>query len=127
MLKRTFLTRRFLVYVAGGVLSALVDIGLLRLLLAYHVALLPATSAAFLAGLLVNYAFHANLTFRDHGGQGAFGRYLCVVGLNYLATLACVGAAQLLLGQPLAGKVLALPLVAAIGYLAGKHWIFKPH
>ena len=127
MLKRTFLNRQFLVYVAGGVLSALVDIGLLRLLLAYHVALLAATSAAFLAGLLVNYSFHANLTFRERGAPGAFGCYLCVVGGNYLATLACVGAAELLLGAPMIGKVLALPLVAAIGYVAGKHWIFKPH
>ncbi|GJI88440.1 GtrA family protein [Duganella hordei] len=125
MLKRTFLTRQFLLYVSGGVLSALVDIGLLQLLLTAGAGVLAATSGGFAAGLLVNYAFHAKLTFRDGGGGSAFLRYLCVVGLNYLLTLGCVSGANTLFGLPLAGKLLALPLIAANGYALGKYWIFK--
>jgi hypothetical protein len=30
-----------------------------------------------------------------------------------------------LLGSPLTGKILSLPVIAIIGFLAGKHWIFK--
>lgn len=126
MLKRAFLTRQFLVYLCGGVLCALIDVGLMQLLLRAGAGLVTATSGGFLAGLLVNYAFHSRLTFGHGGGRGAFVRYLCVVALNYLLTLACVGAAQHLLGLPLSGKLLSLPLVAASGYLLGKHWIFKP-
>lgn len=127
MFSRTFLTRQFLLYVAGGVLSALLDVGLMQLLLAAGASVLAAASCGFLAGLVVNYLYHARLTFGHGGGRGALARYLCVVGCNYLVTLGCVGAAHALAGLPLAGKLLSLPLVAAIGYLAGKHWIFKPH
>ncbi|MBP1206771.1 putative flippase GtrA [Duganella sp. 1411] len=126
MFRRTFLTRQFLLYVGGGVLSALVDVGLMRLLLGAGAGLWTATSCGFVAGLMVNYAYHARLTFGHGGSGGALARYLCVVAGNYLLTLACVGAAQALASLPLAGKLLALPLVAAVGYVAGKHWIFKP-
>jgi putative flippase GtrA len=118
------LNAQFLVYLGGGVLSALIDIGVMQLLLRNGVALLAATSLGFLAGLLFNYAFHARLTFKSHSGA-AFARYLCVVALNYLLTLAVVGAAAALLGMPLLGKLASLPLVAVNGFLLGKYWIFK--
>jgi hypothetical protein len=52
-------------------------------------------------------------------------RYLCVVALNYLLTVGLVGLAQWLVGSPLAGKLLSLPLVAVNGYLLGRYWIFR--
>lgn len=120
-----FLSRQFLVYLGGGVLSALADIGLMQLLLGAGLPLVLATSAGFAAGLLVNYAFHARITFGQLAGRASFLRYLCVVAANYLLTLALVGAGQHLLGSPLAGKLLSLPLVALNGFLLGKFWIFK--
>ena len=115
----------FLIYISGGVLSAAVDIGTLQLLLFNGVPTVPATTAAFVAGLLVNFTFHARVTFAQQGSRNSFARYLCVVALNYMLTIAIVMAAEQLAGSALAGKLVSLPVVAVIGYLLGKLWIFK--
>lgn len=126
-LAAVLLKRQFLVYVGGGVLCALIDIGLMQWLLRLGAPLLAASTAGFGAGLAVNYAFHAKVTFSSMAGAGgrSFGRYLCVVALNYLLTIAMVSLAQALAGSPLAGKILSLPLVAVNGYLLGRYWIFR--
>jgi putative flippase GtrA len=118
-------SRQFFIYVAGGVLCALVDIGVMQLLLRAGAHFTGATTAGFLAGLLVNYAFHSRVTFEAAASASSFARYLCVVGLNYLLTMGCVSMAVALAGMPLAGKILSLPLIAANGYLLSKFWIFR--
>ncbi|MDT1843052.1 GtrA family protein, partial [Acinetobacter baumannii] len=45
--------------------------------------------------------------------------------INYLLMLACVALAAALLDNPLAGKLVSLPIVAINGYLLSKHWIYK--
>jgi putative flippase GtrA len=125
LVARTYLTPQFAIYLAGGVLSAVVDIGLLRLLLTMGWATVPATSAAFLAGLIVNFTFHARLTFASAMTASVFLRYLCMVGINYLITLACVWGTDVLWQQPLIGKVLSLPLAACNGFVMGKRWVFR--
>lgn len=120
-----FASRQFAVYVTGGVLSALVDIGLLHLLLQAGFHYTAAASAGFAAGLLVNYAFHSGVTFKAAASPASLARYLCLVGLNYLLTLACVALGQAAFDNPLAGKLLSLPLVTMNGFLLGKYWIFK--
>lgn len=117
--------RQFAVYVSGGVLCALVDIGIMQLLIQQGVHFASATTAGFAAGLLVNYAFHSRVTFSTNASPASFMRYLCIVGANYLLTLACVAVFEQLAGNPLAGKLLSLPLVALNGYVLGKYWIFK--
>jgi putative flippase GtrA len=118
-------SRQFGLFVFGGVLCALVDIGLMQLLLHNGLHFAGATTAGFLAGLLVNYAFHSRVTFDAAATTSSFARYLCVVGVNYALTLGCVALAQSLAGMPLAGKLVSLPLVSINGYLLGKYWIFK--
>ncbi|HEX8601193.1 MAG TPA: GtrA family protein [Pseudoduganella sp.] len=122
---RTYFTPQFAVYLTGGVLSALVDIGLLRLLLNQNWDTVPATTVAFLAGLAVNFMFHARFTFNTAMSSSVFMRYLGMVGINYLITLACVTGTDLLWQQPLIGKVLSLPLAAASGFVLGKRWVFR--
>ena len=118
-------SRQFGLFVFGGLLCALVDIGLMQLLLHNGLHFTSATTAGFLAGLLVNYAFHSRVTFDAAATPSSFARYLCVVGINYALTLGCVALAQSLAGMPLAGKLASLPLVSINGYLLGKYWIFK--
>jgi putative flippase GtrA len=126
MVKRLATHRRqFGTFLAGGLLCALVDIGVMQLLLRSGVHFAGATTAGFLAGLLVNYAFHSRVTFEAAASASSFARYLCVVGLNYLLTMACVSLAVSLAGMPLAGKIVSLPLVSVSGYLLGKFWIFR--
>ncbi len=117
--------RQFLVFVAGGVLCALIDIGLMQLLIGAGVDYRAATSAGFAAGLLVNYAYHAKLTFGAQAGTRNFVRFLCVVALNYLLTMACVAVAVAWIGEALPGKLLSLPLVAVNGFLLSKYWTFR--
>jgi len=118
-------SRQVATYVAGGILCALVDIGVMQVLLRAGAHFTGATTAGFLAGLLVNYAFHSRVTFDAAASASSFARYLCVVGLNYLLTMGCVSLAVALAGMPLAGKILSLPLIAANGYLLSKFWIFR--
>lgn len=125
MRKLTPHARQFGIFVAGGLLSALVDIGALEALLHLGVHFAGATTAGFLAGLVVNYAFHSRVTFETAASTSNFTRYLCVVGLNYGLTMGCVALAVALAGMPLAGKIASLPLVAVNGYLLSKFWIFK--
>lgn len=120
-----FWQRQFLVFVAGGVLTAAIDIGLMQLALSQGVAPLPAATFGFAAGLAVNYAFHARVTFARLTRRHSLLRYLVVVALNYGLTLLLVALAQALAGHPLAGKLISLPLVAANGFLLSKYWVFK--
>lgn len=129
---RDFIARRgqFLVFVAGGVLCAAVDIAIMRSLIVAGVTYPLATSAGFASGLLLNYAYHARLTFRAPASPRNFLRFMCVVGINYGITLACVAAAVALLplaveSSSLIGKLLSLPIVAINGFLLSKHWIFN--
>jgi putative flippase GtrA len=117
--------RQFAVFITGGVVCALVDVGLMQALIAGGVHYASATTAGFAAGLLVNYAFHSRVTFAATATPANFMRYLCVVGINYLLTMACVALSVPLLGSPLVGKLASLPLVALNGYVLGKYWIFK--
>ena len=118
-------SRQFATFIAGGLLCALVDIGVMQVLLRAGAHFTGATTAGFLAGLLVNYAFHSRVTFDAAASASSFARYLCVVGLNYLLTMGCVSLAVSLAGLPLAGKIVSLPLVSVSGYLLSKFWIFR--
>ncbi len=116
---------QFAVFVLGGLLCAALDVGLMQLLLWQGSSALLATSGGFLAGLLLNYAFHARVTFGRLASGGSFLRFLCVVAINYMITLALVSLALALAFPPMAGKLLSLPVVAVNGFLLSKHWIFK--
>lgn len=124
---RTLLARhrQFLVFLCGGVLSAVIDIGVMQLLInAGYTAALAAT-AGFATGLMVNYAFHAKITFQRAAISANFVRYACLVGFNYLLTLGCVSLAEAINGQAVLGKIASLPLVAVNGFVLGKYWIFR--
>jgi putative flippase GtrA len=117
--------RQFAVFVTGGLICAAVDVGLMQLLIAGGTHYASATTAGFAAGLLLNYAFHSRVTFAQAATPVNFARFLCVVGINYLLTMACVSLSVPLLDSALVGKLASLPLVALNGYLLGKYWIFK--
>lgn len=121
--------RQFLVFVTGGLLCALIDIGIMQSLIATGVGYAMATLGGFASGLLFNYLFHAKLTFGTSANSFNFLRFLCVVGLNYMLTLGCVALAVHTLPltldtASLVGKLVSLPLVAVNGFLLSKYWIF---
>jgi putative flippase GtrA len=117
-------TTRFATYVAGGVLSAATDIGLMQGAMLVGIEVYAATSFGFFAGLLVNYTYHAKVTFQSAMDATTFFRYLCVTALSYGLTLACVAASLSLVGNGLVGKIFSLPIIAVIGFWLSKRWIF---
>jgi putative flippase GtrA len=119
--------RQFLLYLCGGVASALIDVGLMQLLITTGAHYALAASAGFFAGLAFNYAFHARITFNHTPTGRSFTRYIALVALNYGFTLGCVALGVKLGAPAVAGKIVSLPLVAVNGYLLGKHWIFRQH
>ena len=119
------LTAQFRTFIIGGVLCAAIDIGLMQLLIHYNIGSVTAASAGFGAGLLVNYLFHAKITFQSATGGANFAKFMCVVAINYLITIAFVWLGVTLFDQPLLGKLASLPVVAVNGFLLSKYWIFK--
>lgn len=117
--------RQFLVFLCGGVLSAVIDIGVMQLLINAGNPVALSATTGFATGLLVNYAFHAKVTFQRSAVSANFVRYICLVAFNYGLTLACVTFADMLIGYPILGKLASLPLVAINGFLLGKYWIFR--
>ena len=117
--------RQKLVFIGGGGLSALIDVGIMLGLIKAGVAPMVAASVGFFVSLLVNYAFHAKVTFQSATTTFNFARYLCVVAVNYLLTLAFVAASVALLSAALPGKLAALPAVAVVSYLLSKYWVFR--
>lgn len=117
--------RQFSVFVGVGVLSALVDVGTMLGLtfLGVHYGL--AASVGFAVGLVVNYIFHARVTFRAATSVGTAGRFGVIVLLNYIITIGFVFSFQHLFGIPLVGKLLSLPVVAINGYFWSRCWVFK--
>lgn len=125
MLDRLAQHRQVLVFLIGGGLSALIDVGLMQGLIVAGLDYLVAASVGFLVGLAFNYTFHAMLTFRNPPTARSFVRYLILVAVNYAFTLACVGLAVYWGALPVVGKLVSLPLIAMNGFLLGKYWIFK--
>lgn len=117
--------RQFGVYVAGGFLCAAIDIGVMQLLLLNGFPPITSSTIGFAAGLGVNYLYHSRVTFDQAMSRDSFARYLVVVGLNYLLTIACVWLAVVLCDSPLLGKIVSLPLAAVNGFLLGRYWIFR--
>lgn len=119
------ITRQFLVFIAVGVVSALIDTVLMQVLLVQGAALWFAVATGFAAGLAVNYLSHARFTFGAAMTWRNGSRFAAIVALNYALTLGFVHAAQALAGSALAGKVISLPFVALAGFTASRLWVFK--
>lgn len=111
-----------------GALSYLADAGTLAGL---HggagVALLIATSVAFVVGLAVNYGLNRVLTFGSAAPvRYEVARYLLLVLANYLITLAFVGGLTAA-GLPyLAAKTVSTAVLAVANFLAYRSWVFRP-
>lgn len=116
---------QFGLFISVGAICAAMDVGVMHALLQWNTSLWAATSAGFVAGLVINFFAHARMTFQATTNWHNWWRFLLVVGLNYLLTLGCVGMSSWWIDSPLAGKLASLPLVAINGFVLSKMWIFK--
>ncbi|UZK03138.1 GtrA family protein [Venatoribacter cucullus] len=119
------ISKRFIVYLAVGVVCAAVDIGLMKLFMFNGVNYLIAATVGFVAGLILNFFLHTWVTFNAQYSHSAFGRYLVVVFANYILTLISIAVFQYLVDMPVLGKLISLPVVAVNGFLLIKYWVHR--
>lgn len=117
--------RQFLIFVSGGILCAVIDVSTMELLISAGFNPVFSATSGFVLGLLVNYLFHANLTFRSTTTVAKLAKFLSIVGINYTLTIAFVLSFAFLFGSALAGKIASLPVVALNGFLLSKYWAFR--
>lgn len=116
---------QFVLYLAMGVITALVDVGTMALLLSAGTEVQLATTSGFVVGLIVNYVLHSRVTFVARINWQTARRFWVIVLVNYGLTLLMVLAVQWLGQSALAGKLASLPVVAIHGFLLGKFWAFR--
>lgn len=103
------------------------DLGVLALLHSvFGVPLAVATTAGFATGLATNFGLNRVFAFRSRSLVGpAVAKYLVLVGVNYLTTLAMV-VGLTAIGMPYAAaKTLATIVNAVMNYAAYRWWIFR--
>lgn len=117
--------RQFIIYILVGVSSAVIDVGLMKLLTVSGLHYLLAANVGFVAGLSANFLMHSHLTFKASYSHGALARYLAIVLVNYLLTMLCIHIFHNWLGMPVLGKIISLPIISINGFLLSKYWIYK--
>jgi putative flippase GtrA len=118
-------THQFLLYITGGVISAIIDMGIMQLLIFMSINPLIAATVGFFTGLLVNYSFHSHLTFMAATSLSVSLRFISVVGINYFITIVFVYLSLLILNVALIGKIVSLPVIAVNGFVLSRHWVFR--
>lgn len=90
------------------------------------VALLVAATFAFCAGLAVNFGLNHLWAFAGRSGApGAFGRYLILVGANYVLTVAILAASREVGVHYTVAKVVAACSALCWNYVAYRFWVFR--
>jgi putative flippase GtrA len=123
-----YLTRPVSYVLAGGgclLLDILVLYGLHSI---FRVELYVATTVAYLVDLIANYAVNRWWVFAGGRSVAASGiRYVCLVGVNYLATIAIVATLTSVHVHYVVARLAAVVVTTIWNYLAYKHWIFRGH
>ena len=118
-------SRQFMVFLLVGIVSAILDLGMLSALIQLGSHPYLAVSIAFLCGLGINLWLHSRLTFQTNLSTQNALRFLIVVGMNWLIILGVVFIFEQLGNSYLFGKLVSLPLVAIHGFLWSRLWVFK--
>jgi putative flippase GtrA len=111
----------------GGI-TLCVDVGSLRILHgSLGVALVPATICAFAVAFVVNFALSRQWTFasgKDGRAHHQMARFLFLVLINLLTTLAIVTGLVALGLNYLVAKLIATALNAVGNFFAYRRWVF---
>lgn len=113
-------------FVAVGVASYAVDIGVLYLLHGRAgVALWLATTIAYVCGLGANFGLNRVVTFASAGPMHAqLARYVALLVGNYGVTVAMVTGLTAAGSPYLISKTICVALLASVNFVAYRHWVF---
>jgi putative flippase GtrA len=117
--------RQFLIYLGVGVLSALIDLVTIQLLLWLALDHRIAVSVGYVLGTAANYLLHERFTFRAQRSAAMLLRFGVLLLVNYALTMLLVQLSVTLFDSVMAGKLVALPIVAVNGFLCGRYWVFR--
>ena len=119
--------RQLLRFLAVGGVSYVVDAGLLWVLARPVGMALPlATTLAFATSFVVNFSGNRLVVFPGGGPVGRqVLRYVVVVLVTYLGTLAIVLEGTHLGAQLLVAKTVAVALSAVFNFLVGRRWVYR--
>jgi len=112
-------------FAAIGVFCAVLDTGLMQLLIWLGTNYFISTTLSFFFGFIVNFYLHTRITFRSTYTHSTLVRFMLVVLINYIITLIIVHIFQIMMTMPLLGKLISLPIVAINGFLLSKKWVYK--
>lgn len=125
MMLRRLYDRQFMIFIAGGIVSALVDVFILQTMIIMGYVNILSVTVGFFGGLIVNFGFHVKLTFKSVTSFLILVRFLLVVMVNYFITVAFVMLSFSMLESVLVGKIASLPIIAINGFLLCKYWVFN--
>lgn len=117
--------RQFIFFIGVGIACAVIDVGLMQILIVLGFNYLLAATVGFAAGLSANFMLHTRLTFSARYSHRVFLRFMGVVLVNYCLTILCVSLFHRWLDMPVLGKIFSLPMVTVIGFFLSKHWVYK--
>jgi putative flippase GtrA len=119
------LGRQFLTYLGVGILSALIDLVTIQVLLWFALDHRIAVSVGYVLGTAANDLLHERFTFRAQRSAAMLLRFGVLLLVNYALTMLLVQVSVTLVDSVMAGKLVALPLVAVTGFLCGRYWVFR--
>lgn len=109
---------------AVGLISTLIDIGLLNLFKHWGASLLVATAIGFLAGSVNGYLLNSRYVFQKERSYGAYGKFLLVTFIGLLITEGIVHLLEPGMSFNKA-KLVAVVVVFFWNYAFSKLWAFK--
>lgn len=118
-------SQQFLLFCIVGGASALIDIGVMQLFMSAGVHYGISTSLGFFISLVFNFIFQAKVTFKAVSSIAVIFKFVCLVAINYLFTMAFVICGKNIFDQALVGKVLSLPVIAVNSFLWSRYWVFS--
>lgn len=127
MLKSSLHKQPMVRFAAVGLLSTLLDVGVYRLLLHFHMVLFLAVAIGFMVGLTNGYFLNTRFVFAKEHNVMVYNKYALVS----LGALGLTEGIIYLLSEiwkvmdNLEAKLVAVVLVFFWNYFLSKHWAFK--
>ena len=116
---------QFVIFILVGASSALLDLYLLYALRKINLNINLSITIAYISGALLNYLLHTFLTFKKTTNKKNLSKFITVLLINYSLTLIIIYILLQLNTDLIIAKIISLPVIAVIGFILARNWIYK--
>lgn len=116
---------QFVIFILVGASSALLDLYLLYALRKINLNINLSITIAYISGALLNYLLHTFLTFKKTTNKKNLSKFITVLLINYSLTLIIIYILLQLNTELIIAKIISLPIIAVIGFILARNWIYK--